>query len=436
MYHFVGIKGAGMSSLAQIMHELGYEVQGSDVDKYFFTEDNLRKLNIPILPMSEDNIKEGLKIIRGASFTDENVEIKKALELDLPIYNYNEMLGSLTKKFKSICVAGCHGKTTTTAMLSHVLNNIIGANYLIGDGTGYANKENEYFILESCEYKRHFLEYHPFYSIITNIDLDHVDYYKNIDDVIDAYREFASLTENLVIACGDDQYTRFLNVTKPIFYYGIDEENDIIAKEVEYTNEGIHFEVEAEGNYYGTYDLPLYGKHMLLDALACISICYYERIDFKEVSKYLKTFKGARRRFSETVLNDIIVIDDYAHHPNEVKATIKATKQKYPDKDIIAVFQPHTFSRTKEFSEELTEVLNLATSSYVLDIHPAREKQEDYPDVTSNIIVDKLNNGKLIKIDDYSLFENLKNTVILFMSPNDLSTLENKVIDMYNKDEE
>lgn len=436
MYHFVGIKGAGMSSLAQIMHQLGYEVQGSDVDKYFFTEDNLRKLNIPILPMSEDNIKEGLKIIRGASFNDENVEIKKALELDLPIYNYNEMLGSLTKKFKSICISGCHGKTTTTAMLSHVLNNIIGANYLIGDGTGFANKENEYFILESCEYKRHFLEYHPFYSIITNIDLDHVDYYKNIDDVIDAYREFASLTENLVIACGDDQYTRFLNITKPIFYYGIDEENDIVAKEIEYTNEGIHFEVEAEGNYYGTYDLPLYGKHMLLDALACISICYYERIDFKEVSKYLKTFKGARRRFSETVLNDIVVIDDYAHHPNEVKATIKATKQKYPDKDIIAVFQPHTFSRTKEFSEELIEVLNQATTSYVLDIHPAREKQEDYPEVTSNIIVDKLNNGKLIKIDDYSLFENLKNTVILFMSPNDLSTLENKVIDMYKKNEE
>ena len=157
MYHFVGIKGSGMSSLAQIMHDLGYEVEGSDIEKHFFTEDNLRKLNIPILPIDENNIKEGMKIVRGASFNDDNVEIKKALELGLPIYNYNEMLGSLTKKFKSICVAGCHGKTTTTAMLSHVLNNIVGSNYLIGDGTGFANKENEYFVLESCEYKRHFL---------------------------------------------------------------------------------------------------------------------------------------------------------------------------------------------------------------------------------------------------------------------------------------
>lgn len=431
MYHFVGIKGSGMSSLAQIMHDLGYEVEGSDVEKHFFTEDNLRKLNIPILPIDENNIKEGMKIIRGASFNDDNVEIKKALELGLPIYNYNEMLGILTKKFKSICVAGCHGKTTTTAMLSHVLNNIVGANYLIGDGTGFASKENEYFVLESCEYRRHFLEYHPYYAIITNIDLDHVDYYKNIDDVIDAYREFASLTENIVIACGDDQYTRFLNISKPVFYYGIGDDNDIIAKEIEYNEDGIHFEVEAEGNYYGTYDLPLYGKHMLLDALACISICYYERLDFKDVAKLLKTFKGAKRRFSETIVGSNVVVDDYAHHPNEVKASIKAARQKYPTKKLIAVFQPHTFTRTLEFADDLADVLNMADESYVLDIHPAREKQEDYPNVTSNLIVDKLNNGKLIKIDDYNLFENLDNTVILFMSPNDISILENKVIDLY-----
>lgn len=430
MYHFVGIKGSGMSALAQIMYSLGYEVEGSDVEKHFFTEDNLRKINIPILPMDEKNIKEGMKIIRGASFNDENVEIKKALELGLPIYNYNEMLGSLTKKFKSICVAGCHGKTTTTAMLGHVLNNIVGANYLIGDGTGYANKENEYFVLESCEYKRHFLEYHPYYAIITNIDLDHVDYYKNIDDVIDAYREFASLTENMVIACGDDQYTRFLNINKPVFYYGIDEDNDIIAKDIIYNSDGIHFEVEAEGNYYGTYDLPFYGKHMLLDALACISICYYERLDFKEVSKQLKTFKGAKRRFSETVVNNNIIIDDYAHHPNEVKATIKAVRQKYPNKNLIAIFQPHTFSRTLEFANDLADVLNMADQAYVLDIHPAREKQEDYPNVTSKLIVDKLKNGALIKIDDYNLFKDIKDSVILFMSPNDISELENKIMEL------
>jgi len=425
MYHFVGIKGSGMSALAQIMHELGYEVQGSDLDKHFFTEDNLRNLGIKILPFDENNIKENMRIIRGAAFDDENVEIKRALELGLPIFNYNEMLGSLTKKFKSICVAGCHGKTTTTAMFAHVLGNIVGVNYLIGDGTGFANKENEYFVLESCEYKRHFLEYHPHYAIITNIDLDHVDYYKNIDDVISAYREFANLTSNMVIACGDDPYTHYLDINKPVFYYGIDDDNDIIAKNIVYSETGISFEVEAEENFYGNFDLPIYGKHMLLDALAVISVCYFERIEAKEVAKIFKTFEGAKRRFQETFVDSNIVIDDYAHHPNEVKSTIKAVKQKYPNKELIAVFQPHTYTRTKEFANQIADALNLADKAYVLDIHGAREKQEDYPEITSDIIISKLNNGYHINIDESGVFKDLKDTVVLFMSPNDISLLEN-----------
>ena len=425
MYHFVCIKGSGMSALAQIMHELGYEVQGSDVDKHFFTEDNLRSLGIKILPFDENNIKENMRIIRGAAFDDTNIEIKKALELGLPIYNYNEMLGSLTKKFKSICVAGCHGKTTTTAMFAHVLGNIIGVNYLIGDGTGFANRENEYFVLESCEYKRHFLEYHPHYAIITNIDLDHVDYYKNIDDVISAYRDFANLTSNMVIACGDDPYTHYLDIQKPVFYYGIDDDNDIIAKNIVYSENGISFEVEAEENFYGNFDLPIYGKHMLLDALAVISVCYFERIEAREVAKIFKTFEGAKRRFQETFIGSNVVIDDYAHHPNEIKSTIKAVKQKYPKKDLITVFQPHTYTRTREFANQIADALNLASKAYVLDIHGAREKGEDYPDITSDVIISKLNNGYHINIDDKGIFENINDTVILFMSPNDISILEN-----------
>lgn len=433
MYHFVGIKGSGMSSLAQILYELGYEVQGSDLETHFFTEDKLRELGIKILPFDENNIKDNMKIIRGATFNDEHPEIKKALELDLPIFTYSDMLGSLTKKFKSICVAGCHGKTTTTAMFAHTFGELKGINYLIGDGTGYANADNEYFVLESCEYRRHFLAYNPYYAIITNIDLDHVDYYKDIDDVIDAYTAFANRAEKMVIACGDDQYTHSLELKVPIFYYGIDDDNDVIAKEIVYKETGISFEVEAEGNYYGTFDLPLYGKHMLLDALAVISTCYYERMEAKEVSRVLKTFKGARRRFTETKVGNNVVIDDYAHHPNEVKATIKAAKQKYPDKTLVAVFEPHTFSRTKEFASQLSEVLNIADYSYVLDIHPAREKQEDFPDITSDIIIDNLKNGKKITEDDALELSKYDNAVILFMSPNDISKLENELIDLLSK---
>lgn len=425
MYHFVGIKGAGMSSLAQIMYELGYQVNGSDIEKHFFTEEGLIKRNIEITPYDSKNIKEGMKIVRGASIKDDNPEIIKAVELDLPIYTYQELLGKLTKKFKSICVAGCHGKTTTTAMLAHVLNDIKGVNYLIGDGTGFANDSNEYFVLESCEYQRHFLNYTPYYAVITNIDLDHVDYYKDIDDVIDAYREFANKAEKMVIACGDDPYTHSLEINPPIFYYGLDDDNDIKAINVNYKETGTSFEVEVEGNYYGFFDLPIYGKHMLLDALAVISICYYERIEAKEVNKIFKTFTGAKRRFDETIINNNVVIDDYAHHPNEIKATIKAIKQKYPNKKIVAIFQPHTFTRTEEFASDIANALNLVDKSFVLDIHPAREIQEDYPNVTSDLIIKNLTNGEHININESSKLYKEKDAVYIFMSPNDISELEN-----------
>ena len=429
MYHFIGIKGSGMSALAQIMKNLGYDVQGSDVEKHFFTETGLIELGIPVLPFSTDNIKEGMKIVRGASFNDDHIEVKKAKELGLPIFSYSEMVGSLTRKFKTICVAGCHGKTTTTSMLSHVFSEIKGANYLIGDGTGFSNKENDTFILEACEYKRHFLEYTPQYAIITNIDLDHVDYFKDIDDVIDAYNEYANNAEKMVIVCGNDPYTHYLDVKKPIFFYGLDEDNDIIAKNVEYKKDGTSFEVFVEDNYYGFFDLPIYGKHMLLDALAVIAVCYYERFDVKQVSKALKSFKGAKRRFTENFVNDNVIIDDYAHHPNEVKATIKAVRQKYPDKKLITIFQPHTFSRTKEFASQFSDIMNLADYSYVMEIHPARESQEDYPDITSDLILKNLKHGESITIDDSDKLKDYKNSVLLFMSPNDISKLENDTID-------
>lgn len=414
-----------MSALAQIMHSLGYQVQGSDKPTHFFTEDRLIEMGIPVLEFDEKNITEDLIIVRGTTFTEENnAEVRKAMAFNLKMYTYQQMVGKLTKKFETICVAGCHGKTTTTSMLAHVLNTLKGANYLIGDGTGHADKDNHYFILEACEYKRHFLEYTPTYAIITNIELDHVDYFKNIDDVISAYTEYANKAEKMIICCGDDPYTHALEVNKPIFFYGIDDDNDIQARNVNYHAKGTSFEVFVEDNYYGFFDLPIYGKHMLLDALAVISICYYERMEAKDVNKIFKTYPGAKRRYSETKIGDIICVDDYAHHPTEVRATIKATKQKYPDKKIITVFQPHTFTRTEEFADELAEVMNQADYSYVLDIHPAREKQEDYLHVTSDNIIERLNHGEHLAMDEADKLLKWDNAVILFMSPNDLSVLE------------
>lgn len=429
MYHFVGIKGAGMSALASIMKNLGYEVQGSDVDKKFFTDEGLTKNNINTLVYNKDNIKEDLIIVQGASIKDDHEEIIKAKELNLKIIKYHDMIGKLSKQYKTISIAGCHGKTTTTAMLSHVLNNIIGINYFIGDGTGYADKDNEFFALESCEYQRHFLSYFPYYTIITNIDLDHLDYFKDLDDIISAYQEFIDKTSNKVILCGDDINTRKLIVKDNCLYYGIKDNNNVIAKDIEYKNNGISFSVYINNNLYGKFDLPLYGEHQLLDALAVITICYLENIDSKEVDKVFKTFKGAKRRFTETIVGNNIIIDDYAHHPNEVKSTINSIKQKYPNKKIVAIFQPHTFSRTKNIYKELCNILNEVDYSYILDIHPARENQEDYPDITSDIIINNIKNGYRIDDKDSGDLCKYNNTVFAFMSPNDLSILENDLIE-------
>lgn len=430
MYHFVGIKGAGMSSLAQMMDELEYTVQGSDVEEHFFTEEGLIKRNIKVLVYNKDNIKEGMEIIKGESILDDNPEIIRAKELGLKIYSYSEMLGILTRKFKTICIAGCHGKTTTTSMVSHVLNDIKGTNYLVGDGNGYADKKNEFFVLESCEYRRHFLNYTPYYAIITNIDLDHVDYYKDIDDIVNAYEDFANRATKMIITCGDDLYTHNLKTDKKIVFYGLENNNNIIATNVNYKEDGTSFDVEIDGKLYGNFDLPIFGKHMLLDALATISICFYEDINASDVQKIFKTFKGAKRRFSQTIVGDNIIIDDYAHHPNEIEANLNAIKQKYPNKKIIAIMQPHTFTRTKEFANQIADKLNIADEAYVMDIHPARELQEDYPDITSDIIIKNLKNGYKIDIDEAYKLKNNKNTVFAFMSPNDILKLENDLIEM------
>lgn len=429
-YYLIGIKGAGMSALALVLNDLGYEVAGYDDEKtHQFTEDKLIERNIKIYTTDNDEIDENTIIVKSTAIKEGHMELEKALALDLRIYEYNEMLGKLANMFELTTVAGCHGKTTTTSMFAHVLDEIIGCNYLIGDGTGKASKENRKFVIEACEYYRHFLVYEPDYAIITNIELDHVDYYKDIQDVIDAYSEYANKADKMVIACGDDTYTRLLETNKPLFFYGIDETNDIVAKDVEYTDEGVEFDVFVEDNYYGHFELPFYGKHMVLNSLAVIAVCYYERLEAKDVLKSLKTFKGANRRFEETIINDIVIVDDYAHHPTEIKATIKASKQKYPNKKIITVFQPHTFSRTKEFKDDIATALNLSDKQFVLDIFPSREKEEDYPNTTSELIIDNLANGESISDDTWDKLKEYKDVVVIFMSPKEIKNIMEKYIE-------
>lgn len=433
MYHFIGIKGSGMSALAQIMKKLGYEVQGSDVEKHFFTQIELDKLGVKILPFNKDNIKENLTIVRGTTFNENNnEEVKKAKELNLKIYDYPEMLGELTKKFETIAICGTHGKTTTTGILSHVLNNSIGCNYLIGDGTGDAKIGNTKFVIEACEYQQHFLNYYPTYTIITNIDLDHVDFYHNIDEIVATFAKFVEQTKKEVIACGDDKNVRKIKSDK-IIYYGLNSDNDICATNIKLNAEGSTFDVIIKNKLFGTFNLHIYGNHMIQNVLPIIYLSSCFGLTKEQIETLINSFKGVKRRFTETVIGSNVVIDDYAHHPNEVRAMINSVRQKYPDKNLITVFQPHTFSRTKEFYKEFIEIFSKVDKAYFTEIYKSREKQEDYPDIKINIITDKIPNSEVITLEDKEVFKSYTNSVILVMSPNELKVLTDGIKEVLTK---
>lgn len=366
-YHFVGIKGTGMSALAQILYDSGEQVQGSDVEKTFFTEAGLREKNIPIYPFAKTNIQLGLTVIAGNAFKDDHEEIVAARELGLTVYRYHEFLGFWLQQYKSIAITGSHGKTSTTGLLAHVLNHSAPISYLIGDGTGVGHENSDYFVFEACEYRRHFLAYNPDYAIMTNIDFDHPDYFTSVEDVFSAFQAMAEQVNKGIIACGDDEYLQCLQAKVPILFYGFDASNDFQARNVKEIESGTEFEVYVRNTYYDTFKIPTYGRHSVLNALAVIAFCHYENIDV-EVIKELASFAGVKRRFSEKKIEQQVIIDDYAHHPKEIEATIDSIRKKYPNRKITAIFQPHTYTRTKMFLNEFADSLKLADQVFLCDI--------------------------------------------------------------------
>ena len=424
IYYFIGIKGSGMSALAQLMHDLGYKVMGSDKPDHFFTQDNLDKKGIKLLEFNKDNIKPGMIIIQGNAFNDDHEEVVRAKELGLKIFTYQTMIAELTNNTKLIAISGCHGKTTTTTMMSKVFENI-GINYLIGDGTGFANKKNDYFALEACEFKRHFLSYSPYYAVITNVELDHTDYYKDLNDVIDAFNSFANSARHYVVACGDDENVRKLDIKKPLFTYGFKEDNNLYAKNIVIKDDTTTADIYVNNEFYEKLKFPFVGDHLLLNVMAVLSVCYLENIDKKEVKKQVLKIEHAKRRFIESKFGTNILIDDYAHHPTEVRVTIEAAKKKYPDRQIIAIFKAHTKSRVKFFHKEFADALNIADKAYVMPIGEDR-KEVGYDEVTHFDILKDVKNGEEITLDTAEKLLPYENSVLLFMSSKDIYFLEDK----------
>ena len=418
LYHFVGIKGSGMSALAQILYDAGNEVQGSDIEKYFFTEEALREKNIVMLPFDEANIKEGMTVIAGNAFPDTHPEIVRAHEIGVPVIRYHKFLGEYMDQFTTVSVTGTHGKTSTTGLLAHVMNGAAPTAYLIGDGTGFGAKDAEYFAFEACEYKRHFLAYHPDYTIITNIDFDHPDYFKDLDDVLDAFNEMARQVNKGIIACGDDENLQKIQANVPMVYYGFDPMNDFSARNIEKSAEGTSFDVVIRNEFYSRFTIPMPGDHAILNALAVIATCHYEGIDVEVIQERLRTFGGVKRRFTEKNVAGIPIVDDYAHHPTEIRVTLQSARQKYPDHRVVAVFQPHTFTRTAALLDDFAEALQRADDVYLCDIFGSA--REDRGTLTVEDLIHEIPGAEKLELDETEKLLNDEKSVYLFMGAGDV----------------
>lgn len=424
-YYCLGIKGAGMATLANILYDLGNYVEGyDDVTDYKFTQEGLDKRNIKIYSDNVHPLDKELIVTHSVALKNDHKELVRARENGLQIKKYNEILGEITNMFESICVSGTHGKTTTSTMISQILDQVYKVNYFIGDGTGYANKDNKLFVIESDEFNRHFLAYHPSYTVITNIELEHTEIYRDIEDIRDTFTEFANKTKNTIVACGDNENIRMLKLNPKTIYYGFDDKNDVYAKNIILNDNGSEFDLIVNSEIVGHFTLPLFGKHMILNAMAAIIICHLEGVSYEKIEELLKKFHNAKRRFAIEMVKDNVMIDDYAHHPTEIKVTLEAARQKYPNKKLIAVFKPNTYSRTQKFYKEFADALNLADKVYLTEIDCNREKSEEYGNVTSKVIFDLLENGEMISDDNLGSLTTYKDSVICFMSCASISHLK------------
>lgn len=377
--HFVGIKGTGMSALAQISTQIdGATITGSDVEESFYTDSVLKRANIPVLSFSPRNVENVDLVVASAAYTKNHPEIARALELNIPILSYPQYLGRLLSRKRGICVTGTHGKTTTTAMMGLVLLQarfdptiVVGSDVPSIGGNAHAGK-GDYFLAESCEYRRHFLNYSPEHMIITNIEFDHPDYFKDLNDVISAFAELALRVpaNGRIYVWDEDPNRHSLKSVAPITTFGLSESADVRATDILFKDEKSSMKIMLKGQYVGDLDLHVAGRHNILNALATIALCHEIGIPIKDILSSLSQFSGTKRRFEHigSNTNGALIVDDYAHHPTEIRTTLEGARLSFPDRRIRAIFQPHTFSRTEKLLQEFSQAFQGADEVVIADI--------------------------------------------------------------------
>ncbi len=423
--HLVGIGGVSMSALAELLLHLGATVTGSDRAQSDVT-DKLTGLGASItyahLP---ENIEGADLVIRTAAVHDDNPEIMRARALHIPVIERAQAWGSIMLGYRNaVCVSGTHGKTTTTSMLTLIGMQcgvdptvMVGSNLPAIGGTLRIGS-HDCFIAESCEYTNSFLSFHPTVAVVLNVDADHLDFFKDIDDIIHSFHRFCELvpeTGALVVNKDSANAMKAISgIDRTCITFGSTSDADVYPENVTDRHGYYSFDVMHNGQLFTHVDLSVPGYHNMLNALASCAVCLFLGLDAAAAAEGLRQFTGSARRFQLTghTAAGTTVVDDYAHHPTEMEATLKTAKEMNYDR-IICVFQPHTYSRTKALLPEFIRALGLCDKAILADIYAAREKNTF--GISSKDIADKLDGGEY-----YDSFEKIEARLLEIAQPGDL----------------
>lgn len=382
--HFIGIGGAGMCPLAEILHSKGYILSGSDNNETD-TLQRIRNLGIPVvLGQKAENIGDAEMVVFTAALLPDNPELVAAREMGVPTFERSKLFGALTRKFGNcIGVCGTHGKTTVTSMLTQILlksgvdtSAVIGGKLPLINSNGRVGKE-DLLVCEACEFANTFLDLSPSVALILNIDADHLEFFKTMDNLIASFGKFASLARDAVIFNGDDEKTLIAvsqGGEKKHISFGYSSSNDYYAENITFRHGAFPvFDLMYKGERQATVELSVPGKHNVLNALAAIAAAHYAGVSLKDAAKNVTSFTGAGRRFEKLYeANGITIVDDYAHHPAELKVTLESA-MSMEFNNVWAVFQPFTFSRTYMLLDDFAEVLKISDKVVLTEIMGSRE---------------------------------------------------------------
>lgn len=448
--HFIGIGGISMSGFAEYLHNLGYKVSGSDSHKSKITE-HLRDLGIEVFyGQRKGNIKSDIDVVvYTAAISNDNEELVAVREMGIPALNRAELIGQLMLNFgDSIAISGTHGKTTVTSMLSMIfvdgnldptisvggILNAIGGNMRMGD--------TDHFIVEACEYMNSFLEFNPHKGVILNIDEDHMDFFKDLDDIRKSFHLFAKKIPKDGQLYINAEIPNYKEITRDldceVLTYGISDPAyrtnnltyDIAADNIKsYNMTGHSFDLYYKGEYIDNIRLNVIGVHNISNSLPAIGISLQEKIPIDSIKNSLMNFKGAERRFEyKGTVGGVKIVDDYAHHPTEITATLSVAKS-YTDKTLWCVFQPHTYSRTRRFLKDFAKALSLADKIVLADIYASREKNPG--DISSRDLAKELEKlGKEVyyfpsfdEIENFLLENCINGDLLITMGAGDIVTV-------------